>query len=104
MDDKTRAQVESDIELGNKVSSVMGHPEWQTIVGLIDDERKVHSNKAHSVDFRQDPSQYANIVRAMDNADAVQAILDKFNRIVKRGREAQEKLDVLNGITEPKPR
>jgi hypothetical protein len=79
----------------------MVHPEWKLVSELIDDERKFHANKAKDPSLRLNPSDYANIVRALDNADAIGAIQNKFAAIVRLGKEAQEKLDATSGITEP---
>lgn len=96
MDDKKRAQYTGQIELAQKLSSIMAHPEWGTIVDLIQDERKFHSNKALDPELRRDVTEYPNIVRALDNADAVQAILSKFDTIIRLGRKAQEAIDVID--------
>lgn len=103
MDPKQATQVAERIALSKRLQSIMVHPEWQMIVDLIDDERKFHSNKAQDPKLRQDPSEYANIVRAMDNADAIKSILTKFDTIIRLGKEAQEKLDATQGIVTEHP-
>lgn len=98
MEPKQRLQYENQLELSKKLNSIQAHPEWPLVVKLLEDEVHVHSAKAKDKTLRQDPSEYANIVRALDNADAIQAVLDKFTTITRLGKEAQEKLDAADGI------
>lgn len=97
MEDKQRTQYLKQVELADKMGSIMGHPEWATVRKLIEDEVTFHTNKSRSTDFRNDPNQYGNIVRAMDAADAVGAVLSKFDTIIRLGKEARETLARVDG-------
>lgn len=93
MEDKQKQNYLRQQEIGDRLRSVTGTPEWPFLAQLVEEEIHFHRNKANDKSFRNDPNQYANIVRALDNADAIQAVLDKIDTAIRLGLEARKKLD-----------
>lgn len=102
MEPKLREQYGKEIEVMNKLYSLMAHPEWMWYIDtFITPARERFERDAHKPELRQSADTYVDIVRALEKVAIYDAFTEDLNRAIDRGRKAQQKLtEETNGRTE----